>query len=336
MDKNTCKSSLIPGVWLVIVAIIVIVAMVGLLMLRPAPLMLQGEVQVSEVRVSGKLPGRVVAFDVSEGDSVDVGDTLVHIHSSLFEAQLSSAYAMQEVAAAENALVDAGTRHEVVQSFYQLLLQAEATLSIATKTYERMESLYAKGVVSEQRRDEAQAAYLTAQAAVETARLQYEMAGKGARLEQKEAASAMVKVAESGVAEVEAVLEDAYLTATHRGVISDIFPQEGELVSLGAPIMNILLMDDVWVSFNVREDFLKYFALNKMIDVVVPALNNKRVTLKIFHIKDKGVYAVWRATKVSSGYDAKTFNIKARPIEPVDGLLPGMTVLLKNVERDNQ
>ncbi len=327
---------MLPGVWLVIVTIIVIVAIVGLLMLRPAPLILQGEVEVSQVRVSGKLPGRVVTFNVSEGDSVDVGDTLVHIHSSLFEAQLSSAHAMQEVAAAENALVDAGTRQEVIQSSYQLLLQAEAALSIASKTYDRMQSLYAKGVVSEQRRDEAQAAYLTAQAAVETARLQYEMARKGARQEQKKAASAMVKAAQSGVAEVEAVLEDAYLTATHRGVVSEIFPQEGELISLGAPVMNILLMDDVWVSFNVREDMLKYFALNKLIDVVVPALDNRSVTFKVFHIKDKGVYAVWRATKVSGEYDAKTFNVKARPVESVDGLLPGMTVLLKNVAKTKQ
>ena len=332
MKECVQKNKFITGWGVVWAVVVVVAAIIGLLMLRPEPLMLQGEVEVAEIRVSGKLPGRVVEFWVSEGEEVEAGDTLIHIHSSLFEAQLSSAHAMQEVAEAENELVDAGTRYEIVQSSYQVLLQAQAALSVASKTYNRMQSLYEKGVVSEQRRDEAQAAYQTAVASVEAARLQYEMARNGARREQKKAASAMARAAHSGVEEVEAVLEDAYLLAPQTGVVSDIFPQVGELVSLGAPVMNLLLMNDVWVSFNVREELLKFFPQDKIIDVTVPALDNQKVALQVFHLKDKGYYAVWRATKVSGDYDAKTFQVKARPIEPVDGLLPGMTVLLTDFE----
>ena len=131
------------------------------------------------------------------------------------------------------------------------------------------------------------------------------------------------------VAEVESILSDSYLTAPTDGEISDIFPNVGELVSLGAPIMNVLKLDDMWVSFNVREDLLENLTMGAEVQAIIPALENKEVTLKVFYIRDMGSYAVWRATKVTGQYDAKTFQVKARPVEPVDNLRPGMSVLLK-------
>lgn len=316
-----------------LVALIVVVALVGLFLLKPAPVVLQGQAEATQVRVSGKLPGRVVEFMVSEGQRVEAGDTLVHIFSSLAEAQLTSANAMHTAAEAENKKVDAGARREVVRSAHDMLLQAQAAASIAEKTYNRMQSLYQKGVISAQKRDEAQAAYDMAKAGESAARSQYEMALQGARSEEKTAAAAMVKVAEGGVAEVESLLEDSYLTAPHAGEISEIFPKVGELVSLGAPIMNVLLLDDMWVSFNVREDLLKDLAVGSVVEAYIPALDNREVELKVYQIKDMGSYAVWRATKATGQYDAKTFNVKARPTEPVEDLLPGMSVLLKETTK---
>ena len=161
------------------------------------------------------------------------------------------------------------------------------------------------------------------------ARSQYEMAKEGARKEDKAAAAAMVAAAQGSVAEVESILSDSYLTAPTDGEISDIFPNVGELVSLGAPIMNVLKLDDMWVSFNVREDLLENLTMGAEVQAIIPALENKEVTLKVFYIRDMGSYAVWRATKVTGQYDAKTFQVKARPVEPVDNLRPGMSVLLK-------
>ena len=312
-----------------LVALIVVVALIGLFLLKPAPMVLQGQAEATQVRVSGKLPGRVVEFMVTEGQHVDAGDTLVHIFSSLAEAQLTSANAMHTIAEAENKKVDAGTRKEIVRSAYDLMLQAQAALAIAEKTYNRMQSLYEKGVISAQKRDEALAAYDMAKAGESAARSQYEMALQGARSEEKTAAAAMVKVAEGGVAEVESLLEDSYLTAPHAGEISEIFPKVGELVSLGAPIMNVMLIEDMWVSFNVREDFLQDLAVGNVVKATIPALGDREVSLKVFQVKDMGSYAVWRATKSTGQYDAKTFNVKARPTEPVKDLRPGMSVLLK-------
>ena len=322
------ERSLVVGL-IALIVIIVVLALIGLFLLKPEPPIIQGQSEATQVRVSGKLPGRVVEFMVEEGQHVLAGDTLVHIHSSLVEAKLSQAEAMETVAKAQNKKVDSGTRVELLNSAYDMWQQAQAGLTIAKKTYERMQSLYKKGVVSEQKRDEAEAAYKAMVATESAAKSQYEMAKAGAQAEDKAAAAAMVAAAQGSVAEVESILSDSYLTAPTDGEISDIFPNVGELVSLGAPIMNVLKLDDMWVSFNVREDLLENLTMGAEVQAIIPALENKEVTLKVFYIRDMGSYAVWRATKVTGQYDAKTFQVKARPVEPVDNLRPGMSVLLK-------
>ena len=322
------ERSLVVGL-IALIVIIVVLALIGLFLLKPEPQIIQGQAEATQVRVSGKLPGRVVEFMVEEGQHVLAGDTLVHIHSSLVEAKLSQAEAMETVAKAQNKKVDSGTRVELLNSAYDMWQQAQAGLTIAKKTYERMQSLYKKGVVSEQKRDEAEAAYKAMVATESAAKSQYEMAKAGAQAEDKAAAAAMVAAAQGSVAEVESILSDSYLTAPTDGEISDIFPNVGELVSLGAPIMNVFKLDDMWVSFNVREDLLENLTMGAEVQAIIPALENKEVTLKVFYIRDMGSYAVWRATKVTGQYDAKTFQVKARPVEPVDNLRPGMSVLLK-------
>ena len=322
------ERSLVVGL-IALIVIIVVLALIGLFLLKPEPQIIQGQAEATQVRVSGKLPGRVVEFMVEEGQHVLAGDTLVHIHSSLVEAKLSQAEAMETVAKAQNKKVDSGTRVELLNSAYDMWQQAQAGLTIAKKTYERMQSLYKKGVVSEQKRDEAEAAYKAMVATESAAKSQYEMAKAGAQAEDKAAAAAMVAAAQGSVAEVESILSDSYLTAPTDGEISDIFPNVGELVSLGAPIMNVLKLDDMWVSFNVREDLLENLTMGAEVQAIIPGLEIKEVTLKVFYIRDMGSYAVWRATKVTGQYDAKTFQVKARPVEPVDNLRPGMSVLLK-------
>lgn len=327
------ERSLVVGL-IALIVIIVVLALIGLFLLKPEPQIIQGQAEATQVRVSGKLPGRVVEFMVEEGQHVLAGDTLVHIHSSLVEAKLSQAEAMETVAKAQNKKVDSGTRVELLNSAYDMWQQAQAGLTIAKKTYERMQSLYKKGVVSEQKRDEAEAAYKAMVATESAAKSQYEMAKAGAQAEDKAAAAAMVAAAQGSVAEVESILSDSYLTAPTDGEISDIFPNVGELVSLGAPIMNVLKLDDMWVSFNVREDLLENLTMGAEVQAIIPALENKEVTLKVFYIRDMGSYAVWRATKVTGQYDAKTFQVKARPVEPVDNLRPGMSVLLKRDKKE--
>lgn len=311
-----------------VVFVVAALAIIGFLFINKPAEILQGQAEATSVRVSGKLPGRVVEFYVHEGDMVHKGDTLVHIHSSLAEAKLQQARAMETAAQAVDQKVDAGTRSQIIQSAYQIWQQAQAAVGISKKTYDRMQNLFAEGVVSEQKRDEAKAAYDAAVAGAAAAKSQYELAKQGPQSEDKTQAAAMVTVAKGGVAEVESVLEDQYLTAPCDGQVDVIFPNVGELVALGAPIMNVLRIDDKWVTFNVREDKLKDLTMGKEITVNIPALD-KDAKVKIYYIRDLGSYATWHATKTTGDWDSKTFEIKARPLEDIPDLRPGMTVLIK-------
>lgn len=313
-----------------VVLAVAILAIIGFLFINKPAEILQGQAEATSVRVSGKLPGRVTEFFVKEGDMVHKGDTLVHIHSSLVEAKLEQARAMETAAQAVDRKVDAGTRKQIIQSAYDVWQQAQAAVGITRKTYDRMQNLYSEGVMSEQKRDEAKAAYDAAVAGAAAAKSQYELAREGAQSEDKAQAAAMVTVAKGGVSEVEAILEDQYLTAPCDGQIDVIFPEVGELVSLGAPIMNVLRIDDKWVTFNVREDKLRDLTMGKEITVKIPALGMKEVNAKIYYVRDLGSYATWHATKTTGDWDSKTFEIKARPEKDVPDLRPGMTVILKD------
>ena len=311
-----------------VVFAVAVLAIIGFLFINKPAEILQGQAEATSVRVSGKLPGRVVDFYVREGDMVSKGDTLVHIHSSLAEAKLQQARAMETAAQAVDKKVDSGTRSQIIQGAYQVWQQAEAAVGISKKTYDRMQNLYAGGVISEQKRDEAKAAYDAAVAGAAAAKSQYELAKQGPQSEDKTQAAAMVNVAKGGVAEVESVLEDQYLVAPCDGQIDVIFPNVGELVALGAPIMNVLRVDDKWVTFNVREDKLKDLTMGKEVTVGIPALD-KEAKVKIYYIRDLGSYATWHATKTTGDWDSKTFEVKARPTADLPDLRPGMTVILK-------
>lgn len=311
-----------------VVFAVAVLAIIGFLFINKPAEILQGQAEATSVRVSGKLPGRILEFYVTEGQMVHKGDTLVHIHSSLAEAKMEQARSMEDAASAINKKVDSGTRPQIVQSALEVWKQAQAAEEIAAKTNKRMEALYADGVISAQKRDEAQAAYQAATAASAAARSQYELAKIGPQSEDRTQSAAMVSVARGGVAEVQAVLEDQYLTAPCDGQIDVIFPHVGELVSLGAPIMNVLRIDDKWVTFNVREDQLKNFTMDKVFKVYIPALD-KEAKVKIYYVRDMGAYATWHATKTTGDWDSKTFEVKARPEEQLPDLRPGMTVIYR-------
>lgn len=311
----------------IVVAAAAVIAIIGFIFMNKPADIIEGQAEGTTVRISGKLPGRVVEFFVEEGDTVHAGDTLVHIHSSVVDAQLTQAEAMKEVAQAQNRKVDAGTRSQIVQAAYDMLQQANAAVTITEKTYRRMENLYNEGVMSEQKRDEAKAAYDAAVAAKGAAESQYSLAKAGAQKEDKESTAAMVSAAGGSVAQVEALLEDSYLTAPFDGTIDQVYPEEGELVALGAPIMSLLRKDKRWITFNVREELLTDLTMGKKIHVKVPALGMKEIEVEIYYIRDMGTYATWHSTKTTGSWDSRTFEIKAKPTEEVEGLRPGMSVI---------
>ena len=308
--------------------VVVIVALIGFLALDRDPEIIQGQVEVSEYRVSSKVPGRILEIRVKEGDFVRAGDTLAILDAPEVRAKMQQAQGAEEGAAALEQMARNGARKEQVQAAYQLLQQAKAGLEIAEKSYQRVQRLYDEGVVSAQKRDEAEAMYKSSQAQVKAAQSQYDMAVNGARQEEKLAAQAQVNRARGAVEEVNAYIGETVQTAQMDGEVSSIYPKVGELVGTGSPIMTISMTDDLWGTFNVREDQLGNLQIGKEFTAFVPAFN-KTIKMKVYHMKDQGSYAVWKATKANGQYDLKTFEVKARPTEPQEGLRPGMSLVIK-------
>lgn len=289
---------------------------------------IQGEVEVSEYRVSSKLPGRIAEICVTEGDFVHKGDTLAILDVPEVEAQKRAAEATQDAAKAVSDMADNGARKEQIQGAYQLWQQAVAASDIAEKTYKRLQNLYNEGVISAQRRDEAFAAYKATQAQVLAAKSQYDMAKSGARNEERKAASDQANAAKNATDVVKSLLRETVQIATADGEVSEIFPKVGELVGLGSPIMSISEMNDMWGTFNIREDQLNGMKVGDTFKAYCPAFD-KEIEMKVYHIKDQGSFAVWKATKTNGQYDIKTFEVKARPSKPVEGLRPGMTLIIR-------
>ena len=312
--------------------VIVLVALAGFFLLTPPDEIIMGQAEATTVRISGKVPGRIVSYRFNEGDKVKAGDTLVYLNTPEVDAKMMQAEAVKAAAEAQHAKALKGARDQEVTCAYEMWQKAQAGLEIAKKSYDRVRNLYEKGVMSAQKKDEAEANYQAMVATEKAARSQYEMAKEGARREDKAAAAALVNQASGAVAEVESYKKEGALVSPIDGEVSERFPEIGELVGTGAPIMNILDMNDIWVTFSIREDLLSQIRIGDEVKAFVPALGNQNVQLKVYAMKDMGTYAAWKATKTNGQYDAKTFEVKARPVQAVEGLRPGMSVILKKNE----
>jgi HlyD family secretion protein len=163
---------------------------------------------------------------------------------------------------------------------------------------------------------------------MKAAQSQYDMAVNGARREDKLAAAAQVGRAKGAVQEVNSYIHETVQIAQAEGEVMDIYPKQGELVGTGSPIMTIAVMKDLWGTFNIREDQLNGLEIGKTFSAFVPAFN-KDIQMKVYYMKDQGSYAVWKATKANGQYDLKTFEVKARPVEAIEGLRPGMSLVIK-------
>ena len=302
MDKS--KKYLTISFIVVLIAVIIL-SFTGMLLLKDKPVILQGQIEATEIRISGKLPGRIDTFLVKEGQNVKAGDTLVVINSPEALAKYQQVNALESIARFQNQKVDEGTRKQIIATVQQLWNKSKSDLELAKTTYNRIEALYKDSVVSSQRRDEVKALYEAAVAGERAAWNQYQMALDGAQM------------------------QDARLTAPESGQISTIFPKRGELVGAGMPIMNLIVLDDVHIVLNVREDRLPLFPMGGTFVADVPAIDKKNIEFKINYVSPLGSFATWKSTKQTGSYDLRTFEIHALPVGKVDGLRPGMSALVE-------
>lgn len=327
--KKSKNFTFVLATALVIVGLITAAILAGLCMPERQDL-LQGLAETTDYRISSKVPARVLELRVKEGDTVHRGDTLVILEAPDVRAKLSQAEAAWAAANAQEQKAQRGSRSEQVQQAYEMWQKSRAALDLAEKTCRRTVRLFEQGVATEQQRDEAQAQYDAMEAREKAARAQYDQAVHGAREEDKASARAQAARAQGAIHEVASYLDETVLTATADGTVTEVFPEEGELVGTGAPIMNVSRTDDVWFTFNIREDHLKGLTAGSHATVYVPALG-RSFAVRIGKVKDVGSFAVWKATKALDGLDLKTFEVKAHPLRPseLQGVRSGMSAVME-------
>ena len=311
-----------------LVIIVLIIAFVGYLVSKPRPQVIQGEAEATEYRISCMVPGHVTELYYREGQEVHKGDTVAFIDSPQVRAKLAQAEAARSAAQAQSTKAKNGAQREQIAGAYQLWQQARVQEDIMKKSFDRVKKLYEQKVVPAQKYDETKAKYDAAVAQERAAKSQYDMAVRGARAEDKAAAEALVHQADGAIQEVNSYLKELYLISPADGVISSVYPRQGELVGQGSPVMSVTDLSDIWFTFNIREDQLHSMNVGDELTVSIPALDGATIRATVNYMAVRESYATWKATKESDLYDAKTFEVRAVPAETLKGLRPGMTAIV--------
>jgi len=305
---------------------------------RPAPLEVQGEVEATQVKVASKIVGRIDSLAIHKGDAIKKGQLLFTLKSPEIEAKLAQAHAALKGAKAQNSKAIAGADVEDIQAAFDTYMKAQAAFELADKTFERVDNLYKEGVLPAQKHDEAETQLKAARETANAAKSIWEKAKKGTRIEDKEAAVSMVDRAEGAIREIESYINETYIYAPIDGEVSNIIAESGELVAAGYPIVTLVKLNDIWVTFNLREDLLTSIHKGSIFTAKFPALGNKVIVLKVTYITVLGSFATWNATKTSGDFDMKTFEVHAVPVQKISGLRPGMSALVdwKKVQKANK
>lgn len=275
-------------------------------------LVLQGEVEIKSVDVASKVTGRIQKISIKKGDKVKKGDILIYLETPEIEAKAQQSDATLALALAQEAKVNKGARDEQKS-------MAAHSLNLAKTTYERLNRLHKEGVIPTQKLDEAYAKYKSAEDS-------YNLMSSS-RYEDKLSAYANVRKAQGAINEVGSYLKENKIVAPISGEITGLTVEEGELAGAGYPLIAISDDSDTWVTFNLREDLLSKINIGKEFDLKIPALGDKKVKVKVNYISVLGNFATWRATKAKGDFDMKTFEVRAVPITPVEGLRAGMSAI---------
>ena len=316
-------------VWLVPALVFLMLALAFAWAYRPASERLQGQIEAQSYSVSSKVPGRIETVAVKKGQTLSKGALAFTIVSPELEAKLQQAKAGEAAAGALAQEAENGARAQQIAAAKDQWLKAKSAAQLYQKTFARVDNLYRDGVVSLQKRDEAQTRAQTAQLTQSAAWQQYQLALEGARAEQKLAAREKAKMAAGAVAEVQAYTAELQVLSPAGGEVTQVLLQPGELASQGFPVVTLTDMSDAWALFHVREDRLKDFQLGQEFSARIPALGEEPYRFRVTHVAVLGDFATWRATDSQQGFDMRSFEVEARPVEPIPQLRVGMSVLVE-------
>jgi len=319
---STRASSIIVGV-----VAVAIPALSIWYLIQPAPLLIQGEMDATQLDIAARVDGRVAEILVNEGQDVAAGAVLVRIDNPETIAKNEQALAAKIVAESQLANINAGTRAEVIAARKAALEQAEAGMIEAKKTYDRKSQLVEHGNAPQAQLDQATDSLHQAERAVDQAKSAHEQAVNGYTREEREIAMANVGKAVADVSAVQSIVDQMVIYAPVASQVYERNVEPGEYVSPGVPLVTLVDLNDVWIHFDLRENLAKELKVGDRFGVRVPALSDRRVLVEVNMIATKGEYASWRTTRAGD-VDLRTFSIRAYPVDKIPELRPGMSVYL--------
>jgi HlyD family secretion protein len=323
---NASPSAVRAVRWVVLAAVVLGLGTLLWFATRPAPLTVQGEVSANRVDVSPRVNGRVAKLGGDVGDTIKPGSLLAELQSPQLSSSLLAARAALAVAKADYDRVHS-TRPEVIASRKADLAAAEADVVLTKETYDRQAHLVGSGFTPQQKVDEATRNLEMATQRRDAAKAALDLAVKGSSDEEKALSGAQVKQAEASLNQREVDVSELRVVSPISGQITSRVAELGENFSAGAPLFSLIDMDNLWFTFNLREDLLAGLKIDDRFEVTVPALKSKTVPVRVTMINVQGQYATWRATRATGDFDLRTFEVRAKPLEAVDGLRPGMSAI---------
>jgi HlyD family secretion protein len=326
-EKRAPAPTRVPSIIVGVVAAAVVALSIWYLV-RPEPLLVQGEADATRFDIAARVDGRVAEIPVERGQNVAAGAVLVRIDNPETVAKLAQMAAAKVVAAAQLANINVGTRVEVIAARKAALARAQASVVLAQKTFDRTQQLAEHGNAPQARLDQATDSLHESERAVDQAKSAYDQAVNGYTREEHEIAKANVEKAAADITAAQSIIDQMVVYAPVDSQVYQRNVEPGEYVSPGVPLVTLIDLADTWIHFDLREDLVKTLKLGDRFAVRIPALGDRRVTVEVKLIATKGEYASWRATRATGDFDLRTFSVRAYPVDKVPELRPGMSAYL--------
>ncbi len=212
-----------------------------------------GNVDVHQVELGFRVPGRVAKLNVDEGDRVAPGTVLAQLDRVPFETDVAAATAQVAMAQAQFDKATRGFRSEEIAQAAAAVRQREADLSNAKVTDERLQGLFPQGAVTRQQMDDADARVRQSEAQLASAREQLALVTRGSRIEDIQTQEANLAAAKASLDKARTALEDATLVATSGGIVSVRAREVGAIAQAGQTIYTVALTDPVWIRAYVAQ-----------------------------------------------------------------------------------
>jgi HlyD family secretion protein len=311
-----------------------IIAVVGIVILIVSgndnnSIMITGVVEASDIDVSSKIPGRIDSVYFKEGDIVKKGDIIARLESKEMDAKVGQAKGLLETAEFKYKMAQNGARPEEKSAVEKQYNQAKYQFDLAEKTWKRMMSLYKDSLLSAQEKYQYEFQYKAAREQMDAAKAKYDMVISGARFEEIKMAEGLFHQGENGLNEAVAYAQELYLKSPIDGELQKKISDVGEVISAGYPVFTIIDPNDIWVTIQIKEDLMSKISKGKTFTGKVPALGNNEFQFEVSYISPMGDFANWKPTNQKGDFDIKTFEVRLRSKNKIEGLRSGMSVNIK-------